>query len=174
MSSGGIARFTQLQLLGGKPGADPSHIAYSVGCSSNREGNSSSWRIRECAFDACIGGNCTGEDIRKLEYGVHVVSGILWRVYDMTQRITLGRLGQSSSLYWQVYIARHIEPISACSYSYCGCSESQFYSFTGLHSSALGFYVFPDKDFIIIICSIVYKCLWFYRSDILAYRFKHL
>jgi ATP-dependent RNA helicase len=38
---------------------------------------------------ACIGGTSLGEDIRKLEYGVHVVSGTPGRVYDMIKRRTL-------------------------------------------------------------------------------------
>lgn len=38
---------------------------------------------------ACIGGTSLGEDIRKLEYGVHVVSGTPGRVYDMIKRQTL-------------------------------------------------------------------------------------
>ena len=32
---------------------------------------------------ACIGGKSIGEDIKRLEYGVHVVSGTPGRVYDM-------------------------------------------------------------------------------------------
>ncbi|KAF3786368.1 DEAD-box ATP-dependent RNA helicase 2 [Nymphaea thermarum] len=38
---------------------------------------------------ACIGGKSLGEDIRKLEYGVHVVSGTPGRVCDMIKRRTL-------------------------------------------------------------------------------------
>ncbi|XVE85790.1 hypothetical protein DITRI_Ditri17bG0119500 [Diplodiscus trichospermus] len=38
---------------------------------------------------ACIGGKSVGEDIRKLENGVHVVSGTPGRVYDMIKRRTL-------------------------------------------------------------------------------------
>ncbi|CAN0909872.1 Eukaryotic initiation factor 4A-3 [Linum grandiflorum] len=38
---------------------------------------------------ACIGGKSVGEDIRKLEYGVHVVSGTPGRVSDMIKRRTL-------------------------------------------------------------------------------------
>ncbi|KAG6490482.1 hypothetical protein ZIOFF_051780 [Zingiber officinale] len=38
---------------------------------------------------ACIGGKSIGEDIRKLEYGVHVVSGTPGRVCDMIKRRTL-------------------------------------------------------------------------------------
>ncbi|KAH9327968.1 hypothetical protein KI387_000076, partial [Taxus chinensis] len=39
---------------------------------------------------ACIGGKSIGEDIRKLEYGVHVVSGTPGRVcHDMIKRRTL-------------------------------------------------------------------------------------
>jgi ATP-dependent RNA helicase len=38
---------------------------------------------------ACIGGKSIGEDIRKLEHGVHVVSGTPGRVYDMIKRRTL-------------------------------------------------------------------------------------
>ncbi|KAJ8492936.1 hypothetical protein OPV22_014657 [Ensete ventricosum] len=37
----------------------------------------------------CIGGKSIGEDIRKLEYGVHVVSGTPGRVCDMIKRRTL-------------------------------------------------------------------------------------
>uniref|UniRef100_A0A0E0C562 RNA helicase n=1 Tax=Oryza meridionalis TaxID=40149 RepID=A0A0E0C562_9ORYZ len=38
---------------------------------------------------ACIGGKSIGEDIRKLEHGVHVVSGTPGRVCDMIKRRTL-------------------------------------------------------------------------------------
>ncbi|XP_011008733.1 PREDICTED: eukaryotic initiation factor 4A-3 [Populus euphratica] len=38
---------------------------------------------------ACIGGKSVGEDIRKLEYGVHVVSGTPGRVCDMIKRRSL-------------------------------------------------------------------------------------
>jgi ATP-dependent RNA helicase len=37
----------------------------------------------------CIGGKSVGEDIRKLDYGQHVVTGTPGRVYDMMQRKTL-------------------------------------------------------------------------------------
>ena len=35
---------------------------------------------------ACIGGKSIGDDIRRLDYGVHVVSGTPGRVHDMLQR----------------------------------------------------------------------------------------
>ena len=38
---------------------------------------------------ACIGGKSIGEDIRRLDYGVHVVSGTPGRVCDMIKRRTL-------------------------------------------------------------------------------------
>ncbi|TFY81152.1 hypothetical protein EWM64_g2861 [Hericium alpestre] len=38
---------------------------------------------------ACIGGTSIGEDIRKLEYGQHVVSGTPGRVFDMIRRRSL-------------------------------------------------------------------------------------
>lgn len=38
---------------------------------------------------ACIGGTNLGEDIRKLDYGQHVVSGTPGRVFDMIRRRTL-------------------------------------------------------------------------------------
>lgn len=38
---------------------------------------------------ACVGGKSVGEDIRKLEHGVHVVSGTPGRVCDMIKRRTL-------------------------------------------------------------------------------------
>eukprot|EP00871_Galdieria_phlegrea_P000143 jgi/Galph1/1129/GphlegSOOS_G5756.1 len=38
---------------------------------------------------ACIGGKNLGEDIRTLDYGVHIVSGTPGRVYDMIQRRNL-------------------------------------------------------------------------------------
>ncbi|KAH9071449.1 DEAD-domain-containing protein [Lactarius deliciosus] len=38
---------------------------------------------------ACIGGTSIGEDIRKLEYGQHIVSGTPGRVFDMIRRRTL-------------------------------------------------------------------------------------
>lgn len=37
----------------------------------------------------CVGGKSVGEDIRKLEHGVHVVSGTPGRVYDMIKRRAL-------------------------------------------------------------------------------------
>lgn len=38
---------------------------------------------------ACIGGTNIGEDVRKLDYGQHVVSGTPGRVFDMIRRRTL-------------------------------------------------------------------------------------
>jgi ATP-dependent RNA helicase len=38
---------------------------------------------------ACIGGTSIGEDIRKLEYGQHIVSGMPGRMFDMIRRRTL-------------------------------------------------------------------------------------
>ena len=38
---------------------------------------------------ACVRGKSVGEDIRKLEYGVHVVSGTPGRFCDMIKRKTL-------------------------------------------------------------------------------------
>lgn len=38
---------------------------------------------------ACIGGTSIGEDIRKLDHGVHVVSGTPGRVFDMIKRRNL-------------------------------------------------------------------------------------
>ena len=38
---------------------------------------------------ACIGGNSIGEDIRKLDHGVHIVSGTPGRVFDMIKRRNL-------------------------------------------------------------------------------------
>ncbi|KAG8916028.1 RNA helicase, partial [Tulasnella sp. 418] len=38
---------------------------------------------------ACIGGTSIGDDIRKLDYGVHVVSGTPGRVFDMIRRRNL-------------------------------------------------------------------------------------
>jgi ATP-dependent RNA helicase len=38
---------------------------------------------------ACIGGTSIGEDIRKLDYGQHVVSGTPGRVFDMIKRKNL-------------------------------------------------------------------------------------
>jgi ATP-dependent RNA helicase len=38
---------------------------------------------------ACIGGTSVGEDIKKLEYGQHVVSGTPGRVFDMIRRRNL-------------------------------------------------------------------------------------
>ena len=38
---------------------------------------------------ACIGGKSVGDDIRKLEAGVHIVSGTPGRVFDMIQRRSL-------------------------------------------------------------------------------------
>ena len=37
----------------------------------------------------CIGGTNLGEDIRKLDFGQHVVSGTPGRVFDMIRRRTL-------------------------------------------------------------------------------------
>lgn len=42
---------------------------------------------------ACIGGTNIGEDIRKLEYGQHVVSGTPGRVFDMIERRVLRTRG---------------------------------------------------------------------------------
>lgn len=38
---------------------------------------------------ACIGGTSIGEDIKKLDYGQHVVSGTPGRVFDMIRRRNL-------------------------------------------------------------------------------------
>jgi ATP-dependent RNA helicase len=38
---------------------------------------------------ACVGGKSVGEDIKRLEYGVHVVSGTPGRVFDMINRKAL-------------------------------------------------------------------------------------
>ena len=38
---------------------------------------------------ACIGGRSIGEDIRKLDHGVHIVSGTPGRVFDMIKRRNL-------------------------------------------------------------------------------------
>ena len=38
---------------------------------------------------ACIGGTNLGEDIRKLDYGQHIVSGTPGRVFDMIRRRNL-------------------------------------------------------------------------------------
>ena len=38
---------------------------------------------------ACIGGTSIAEDIRKLDYGQHIVSGTPGRVFDMIQRKNL-------------------------------------------------------------------------------------
>ena len=38
---------------------------------------------------ACIGGTNLGEDIRRLDYGQHVVSGTPGRVFDMIRRKNL-------------------------------------------------------------------------------------
>ena len=38
---------------------------------------------------ACIGGKSVGEDIRRLDAGVHAVSGTPGRVFDMIQRRNL-------------------------------------------------------------------------------------
>jgi ATP-dependent RNA helicase len=38
---------------------------------------------------ACIGGKSVGDDIRKLESGVHIVSGTPGRVFDMIKRRSL-------------------------------------------------------------------------------------
>jgi ATP-dependent RNA helicase len=38
---------------------------------------------------ACIGGRSIGEDVRKLDHGVHIVSGTPGRVFDMIKRRTL-------------------------------------------------------------------------------------
>lgn len=42
---------------------------------------------------ACVGGTSIGEDIRKLDYGQHVVSGTPGRVFDMIQRRNLRTRG---------------------------------------------------------------------------------
>lgn len=42
---------------------------------------------------ACIGGKSIGEDLRRLEHGVHAVSGTPGRVYDMIRRGALSNKG---------------------------------------------------------------------------------
>jgi ATP-dependent RNA helicase len=42
---------------------------------------------------ACIGGTSVGEDIRKLDYGQHIVSGTPGRVFDMIRRKNLRTRG---------------------------------------------------------------------------------
>ena len=42
---------------------------------------------------ACIGGRSIGEDIRKLDYGQHIVSGTPGRVFDMIKRRNLRTRG---------------------------------------------------------------------------------
>ena len=42
---------------------------------------------------SCIGGKSVGEDIKRLEHGVHVVSGTPGRVFDMITRKALGTRG---------------------------------------------------------------------------------
>lgn len=48
---------------------------------------------------ACIGGKSIGEDIRRLDYGVQVVSGTPGRVFDMVSCFFLNSFSIFSSLY---------------------------------------------------------------------------
>ncbi|XP_040368278.1 eukaryotic initiation factor 4A-III homolog B-like [Rosa chinensis] len=52
----------------------------------DRESDIGNWKLPKYS---CIGGKSLGEDIRRLENGVHVVSGTPGRVYDMLDRKTL-------------------------------------------------------------------------------------
>jgi ATP-dependent RNA helicase len=63
---------------------------------------------------ACIGGTSIGEDIKKLEYGQHVVSGTPGRVFDMIRRRNLRTRNikvspplYSTGLYSVAYIIVH-------------------------------------------------------------------
>ena len=42
---------------------------------TNRENSVGARELHERSVHACIGGRSIGEDIRKLDYGVHIVSG---------------------------------------------------------------------------------------------------
>ncbi|GAB2272732.1 hypothetical protein Dimus_007552 [Dionaea muscipula] len=54
---------------------------------------------------AYIGGKSVGEDIRKLEYRVHVVSGTPSRVCDMIKRMNLMRfLAEASRIKYMMFI----------------------------------------------------------------------
>ncbi|PRQ60782.1 putative RNA helicase [Rosa chinensis] len=52
----------------------------------DRESDIGNWKLPKYS---CIGGKRLGEDIRRLENGVHVVSGTPGRVCDMLDRKTL-------------------------------------------------------------------------------------
>jgi ATP-dependent RNA helicase len=45
--------------------------------------------LRHPQAHACIGGKSVGDDIRKLDHGVHIVSGTPGRVFDMIKRRNL-------------------------------------------------------------------------------------
>ena len=51
---------------------------------------------------SCIGGKSIGEDIRRLEAGVHIVSGTPGRVFDMIRRRNLRTDGIKMLLFDEV------------------------------------------------------------------------
>uniref|UniRef100_A0A915DPL0 RNA helicase n=1 Tax=Ditylenchus dipsaci TaxID=166011 RepID=A0A915DPL0_9BILA len=53
------------------------------------EGDSGIGDYMNVQCHACIGGTNVGEDIRKLDYGQHIVTGTPGRVYDMIRRRNL-------------------------------------------------------------------------------------
>jgi ATP-dependent RNA helicase len=52
----------------------------------------------------CIGGKSIGEDIKRLEAGVHIVSGTPGRVFDMIRRRSLGTEGIKMLLLDEVHL----------------------------------------------------------------------
>ena len=55
---------------------------------------------------ACIGGKSIGEDIKRLEAGVHIVSGTPGRVFDMIRRRNLRTEGIKLLLLDEVHLLR--------------------------------------------------------------------
>lgn len=71
---------------------------------------------------ACIGGKSIGEDIRKLEHGVHVVSGTPGRVCDMIKRRTLRTRAIKILILVSWSCLAHFEFISSRFYRYYSCN----------------------------------------------------
>ena len=64
---------------------------------------------------ACVGGKSIGEDIRKLDHGVHIVSGTPGRVFDMVKRRNLRTRAIKVLVLVRPWLARSTRPrVGAC------------------------------------------------------------
>ena len=71
---------------------------------------------------ACVGGKSIGEDIRKLDAGVHIVSGTPGRVFDMVKRRNL-RTRAIKILVLVRTLARSVRPrLGLCSRAHAACT----------------------------------------------------